>query len=800
MATLSKYSGFARKAFPFLVILAAVLAFFPEVVFLNKGFLSGDHRLQHYPWFYHYWQNVRQCSLPWWTTLNQCGFPLLAEGQIGAFYPLNFLFALLLPVRWGYNYSVLMHYFLAGLFFFLYARKIRLGRTAAMWGTLIFLFGSCQGGFFYNITSQRTLVWFPLTLLFVHRVHEKGQWKDALTLGLVFALESVAGYQQYAVYAIGFALVYWLLLQVFDQKGRSSERLREAGLLAASVAFSFLVALPQWVPFLELARFSSRRDLTEAFAYVGSMSPLGPLALFLPSWQGILGTELYAGILGVFFVFFSIFLRKEKVIKTHWGLLFLSLALAWGEFSPVYVALVKITGFYGFRIPAKFLFFTGFSLAAISAWGVEQLLTQPFRESVLKLRKSWEWFVKSLVLLVLGVLGSAFALRFWRDPLTALLEKGVEKFVVGRPYRPHSLEVYQAKLHSFYGSIVENVNPLNPWLLTTFVFFIVSCGSVYLLTRQKRAFKGAALLILFTVLYLDLYAYGFRNIRGDYESFASLNPPSGIVEFLKQDPSQYRIYQFGSERGREFVPLASNSNILEGIESIGIYSPFAFRNYKHLLNGLGSVDDSLTVRTPTEEAFYKGLGLLRLLNVKYVISGVELSHESLEKRLQEGTVGLYEIKDSLPRHLFMPGEEFGEDAIDSILERAKPLPVAEIRSRPDRLSVQVKAPEKGFFLTSETFYPGWRAKVDGKETNLASYLGLFRRVKLSEGEHRLEMIYRPSYQVWTVAVSVISLGVYGVILAWQGGGAMFVNLAFVLWNSVVLIFYFFQVLLKRLGG
>lgn len=35
-----------------LLIAAVILLFFPEIALLKKGFVSGDHRVQHYPWFY----------------------------------------------------------------------------------------------------------------------------------------------------------------------------------------------------------------------------------------------------------------------------------------------------------------------------------------------------------------------------------------------------------------------------------------------------------------------------------------------------------------------------------------------------------------------------------------------------------------------------------------------------------------------------------------------------------------------------------------------------------------------------
>lgn len=157
----------------FLFVVAGVLLVFWDVALLDRAFLSGDHLIQHYPWAKFLQDSIRQFRLPWWTSQIQCGFPLLAEGQIGAFYPLNLIFLFLIPLKAAYNYEALFHFILGGFFFYLYVRRLKLSPEASLFATFIFVFGSARAGFFYNVTSQRVAVWFPLTLLLVERLFEK---------------------------------------------------------------------------------------------------------------------------------------------------------------------------------------------------------------------------------------------------------------------------------------------------------------------------------------------------------------------------------------------------------------------------------------------------------------------------------------------------------------------------------------------------------------------------------------------------------------------------------------------------
>ncbi len=749
----------------FLLIAAAILLFFPEIALLKKGFLSGDHRLQHYPWFYLYWQGLKNFTLPWWTTFNQCGFPLVAEGQVGAFYPLNFIFAFLFPLRFAYNYSALAHYLIGGIFFYLYCRRIRFERIPALWATLVFLFGSSQGGFFYNVTSQRVLIWFPLALILVHRLVERMKLVDALSLGVVFAVASVAGYQQYAVYSMAFSGFYFLGLWGMEGKRAfSAERLRGAGLFLLALLFSFLVALPQWAPFLELAKFSAREGLTEEFAYLGSMPPVGPLTLFFPSWQGILRTELYVGILGLFFVFFALAGPRSRETNLHLGLALLSLLLAWGMFSPLYVGLVKLTKFYGFRTPVKFLFFTSVSLAVVSGWGFQQLLSLSHPQVLERVRITCSFFSALLGLLTFLMLAGSFALRFWRASFMGFFEMLLRKYVVGRPYRPHTLEVYLEKLSSFYEQVLRNVNPLNPRLLVTLLMFLAAVGGVYFLQRQKRAFKLRVLWVLLGILFLDLYLYGNRNIRGDYENFSFVHRPSEITESLKGDRSRFRHYLLSPNRPWELVTLASNSNILDGEESIGVYSPLAFREYKKRLEGLGAVDDSLGFKRPGVSETLANLDLLRFLNVKYVLSTEEIGDSALEEILREENLVLYQLKGVWPRFLFVPEGDFDVGDFEATLEKVKPLRVRQLDYDQGRFELVARIPGPGYLLASELNYPGWKARVDGRETKIASFVRLFKAVEVKRGERHIEVFYEPTFRAVSLTASFVSLLIYFFLL------------------------------------
>jgi uncharacterized membrane protein YfhO len=68
---------------------------------------------------------------------------------------------------------------------------------------------------------------------------------------------------------------------------------------------------------------------------------------------------------------------------------------------------------------------------------------------------------------------------------------------------------------------------------------------------------------------------------------------------------------------------------------------------------------------------------------------------------------------------------------------------------PNRLLVTATGP--GLLVLSEVFHPGWQATVDGEPAGIVAANGVLRGVYLSEGLHRVEMVYRP----WAVAAGAI---------------------------------------------
>ena len=72
----------------------------------------------------------------------------------------------------------------------------------------------------------------------------------------------------------------------------------------------------------------------------------------------------------------------------------------------------------------------------------------------------------------------------------------------------------------------------------------------------------------------------------------------------------------------------------------------------------------------------------------------------------------------------------------------------------------------GWLMVSQTWYPGWVARVDGKRAALLHANFLFVGVEVPAGRHTVELVYRPNSFVFGLLLSIL-VGI--ILLAWKFG-------------------------------
>ncbi|MGH9672931.1 MAG: YfhO family protein [Bryobacteraceae bacterium] len=130
--------------------------------------------------------------------------------------------------------------------------------------------------------------------------------------------------------------------------------------------------------------------------------------------------------------------------------------------------------------------------------------------------------------------------------------------------------------------------------------------------------------------------------------------------------------------------------------------------------------------------------LLGKLNVRYLLSRGRLPDPALREAAEVPGRIVYENPRLLPRFY---------------LEKdSRPVRVQAYGAREVVIESDSSAPS--LLVTSEAYYPGWRAYIDGMAAPMRTHLGAFRAVRVPQGRHEVRMRFEPSILMYGAGVSL----------------------------------------------
>ena len=143
----------------------------------------------------------------------------------------------------------------------------------------------------------------------------------------------------------------------------------------------------------------------------------------------------------------------------------------------------------------------------------------------------------------------------------------------------------------------------------------------------------------------------------------------------------------------------------------------------------------------------------REAGVAYVLSVDPLADPALRLRGLRRPPGLaplplfvYSVEGTRPRWSLEPygGPEPGEGGI------------REVRERPGAFDFQVEAAQPAVLVVRESFSPGWRATVNGRDVPVVRAYDHYQSVAVPAGRSTVHLRYRPRHLGAAAAVSVAS--------------------------------------------
>ena len=372
-----------------LVLLATPLVFYFPVTLGWKTFSAGDINGFFLPFGLVLSNALAEGRLPLWTPDAQFGFPVFAEGQVAALYPLNLVLFRFLPIHVALSNSSLLHIAWAMIGMYVFCRDRGLSRPSAMLAGLVFGLNGFFTAHMQHLTMLAVASWLPW-LLFLQAQYQsawrarQGRWVGWLALtGLVIGLQVLAGFVQVA--CLNLAIFFTLgIIQFLLDATDFGQAIRDGAaffvMAIGGVILGIGLSAVQWLPTLELVGLSVRsQEVGESFQTSFSLPPEALTQFLSPfAWLGSpnppnLEYYGYLGIVPLFLMLLAPLLRRRARTWVFFCFALLSLSFALGSANPFYGVIDYIPIYNRFRVPARFMYPFLFASAFLAAEGFEEL-------------------------------------------------------------------------------------------------------------------------------------------------------------------------------------------------------------------------------------------------------------------------------------------------------------------------------------------------------------------------------------------------------------------------------------------
>lgn len=716
----------------FLLAIFLTLFFFP-VLFQNKTFVTtgvvlSDHYNQNYPYKVVYAEKLKQGGLPFWVANMGDGFPLVAEGQVGAFYPLNLLLFKFLPTLTAFNLSLALHYFLAFLFTYLFSRyHLKLSSFSSFLAGLTFTFSGFMITHLVHLSMIQTVCFLPIQIWLIDHVLIKPRWRQVIPLTLIFTLQFLAGHAEVFAFSSLF-LGGWVVIRLFLSKQKEVKKgFYSVIIFIISAILTLLFCLPQiyatW-QFVGVSNraggFSFEESVKMTFSLKHLLTFLLPM-LFDFTKEGFFGPEItsvplsvfngpkaylweayfYLGILPLLLALSTVVrVKKDNRVKFFLTMSLIALFLALGELTPLYKILwAVVPGFKLFKYPTRFMVFNQFGLAVLAGLGTESLME---KISNYKFLISKKLIVMGLIFIVMVDL---YVIQKRVNPIDSAKDW----------FSPPESAIFLRKNLGFYR--FHTLGTANLDYLTTKdlpvqkeLRNLLQGGSNLLFNLASTTEQSAILLDRYVRL-----LHQTPDIRLKYDEKKVLIVPDNFVKMISLKSAKFVL---------SGLPLKNKNLILREEILLNKEGTYMIPQIKE--------DMVEILRLPVQKVYiYENLKVLPRAYLVYKVKDLSQSEEG-------------EVLESLVEENFEPQKEvILEERLPVFLNEEGMGKVEITDSQDEKVTLRFESSGDGLLVLTDNFYPGWQVFIDGQKTKIYLANFAFRAVPITKGKHEVEFKYQP---------------------------------------------------------
>lgn len=712
-----------------------------------KNPLPSDIISMLYPWRVLGIDIIKQGFLPLWDNTILLGVPLLANFQAGLLNPFNLLFFIFSnSVAW--SIMVFLQPILIGLSTYVFIKHLKLRKEAAVLGGLTFAFSGFSIVWMEYNTIGYTLACIPLVFFLIDRISASPKVNHIFFLSIILAVQFFSGYPQITIYTIIFGCIYFIYRLTTSPQGF----FKKTTFFCLSLLNALLFASVQLLPSLELLQLSIRSiDTTAVMGGIKYLPFRHLLTLFIPDFFGNPATGNYYSVgsydnfafyINIISMSFAVVALTRKLIFNTKYIIFFLLAVFAIILSTDNSLSNTVSGFKGLglssAVSARSLVFFDFSIAIIAAVGYGFLLESNKLKLVIKM-------VTPAILLGIFI-GSITIFTILRIDYNFSSHDSYKKDMVSR--------VNNSSV-AFRNSVIPLILSLSVFIVVTFV-------------KDKQKIHYIIIVLLITNITINTNKYLVFTPKH------ILYPATEVTDWLRESVKHHR---FDRERG-EVLP--SNTWVAYGLKAVSGQNALALMSTAKYFSIIDGQYPNLPQRfvdiTNVKSQLYDTLDIeyLALLNRDEEKSTVDKSGKPQKSLLADkliedkniSSVRIYKnssnlgfawfskkytctndikIADFLLSKDYNPkGNSLISCDKEDLTSGEKELgQAAVVDFKPNNTLLEVNTPEDNYLTVSQSYYPGWKAYLNGSEVAVKKANLALTAIFIPRGSHTLKLVYEP---------------------------------------------------------
>jgi len=646
-------------------------------------------------------EGLKKFTLPFWEFNAGSGYPVLAE-SMGFFFIPNLLTLYLLPFAWAIPSLFLITFLIGAYSMYYLLRTLKLDLISSSIGSLAFVFSAAMVLRVQHIAIEQALVIVPLAFAFLIKLLETKNLKNGIMLSIVLSQILITFPQIYLYTAI--LLLFYFLIYTFLSKDLKKKTVTY--LFIFSLFFSLSISSIQFLPTYELLKQSTRSTGVNS-NLLSSDFPLQPKNLTTFINPFIIGKASNGTYNSPLWSQYGLFWENTSYIG------FLPFILSIGAIIYLLIKRPKNAfSIFGLIVPITILFALGKSspLYVFSSLPPLNFFRVPARFIL---------FTQMLLAILAAYGGTILKKKLGKGILILILFITIlDFFIIWYKYNPTE----EVKNIFAKPEILENINPQD---LKNFRTLTIGSNKVWNEIFQK---------------------YGWENKYDYYKFFRNSIEP--------------------------------NTNLFYSVNTFFAYQILPTRR-QNLINSL--LQGNIQIAKDEIQFEETALKILDAYSIKFIITTIPIKNTEfyLKNEIKKDNYNFYLYQKENVPEVFQVYYDYKE--IKTIGEYSKELgnqntqntvllenldnknfrkgiyKIEESHLYNNQAKLKYSSTEDGILVFADSYYPGWRAKIDNQEVKILAANINSKALIIPKGEHIVEFHYLPKYFLLGAAITAISL-------------------------------------------